>query len=337
MSAPRAAAEARRWVIDEIAPDFTLLDVWPLPVEGAPEDFAVFLEMMDSLDPRGGRFSVSRALFWVRLRLGDWLGWDDPTKRREIPGSAETTLRDRLPEQLRSSVDASSVAAAPRKLSESLRRLYRTDDEAAAEISNDTVHGVVHFAWIEHDQGRYRAQMSVYVKPRGARGRLYLRLIQPFRHLIVYPALLRGIERTWQARPGSASRRDRADLHPHERLLREFRAARLAGQPIDRFLAEDVVWHVPGHSLIAGEYRRKSEVLEYFERRQALAGGTFTWDVGEVLVGEQHVVELTTGRADRDGSHHEWYALGLVRIEQGRIAECWLLPFDPEAFDQAWS
>ena len=37
--------------------------------------------------------------------------------------------------------------------------------------------------------------MAVLVKPRGSLGEAYMALIKPFRHRIVYPALLRQIER----------------------------------------------------------------------------------------------------------------------------------------------
>jgi hypothetical protein len=42
--------------------------------------------------------------------------------------------------------------------------------------------------------------MAVYVKPRGRLGKQYMAFIAPFRHWVVYPALLRQIERAWQAR-----------------------------------------------------------------------------------------------------------------------------------------
>jgi hypothetical protein len=42
--------------------------------------------------------------------------------------------------------------------------------------------------------------MAVYVKPRGLFGKGYMALIKPFRYLIVYPALMRQTERTWNAR-----------------------------------------------------------------------------------------------------------------------------------------
>jgi hypothetical protein len=42
--------------------------------------------------------------------------------------------------------------------------------------------------------------MAVYVKPRGRFGRPYMTLIAPFRHWVLYPALLRQIERAWNTR-----------------------------------------------------------------------------------------------------------------------------------------
>jgi Protein of unknown function (DUF2867) len=40
----------------------------------------------------------------------------------------------------------------------------------------------------------------VYVKPRGTLGDAYMAAIAPFRHRVVYPALMRQIGRAWDAR-----------------------------------------------------------------------------------------------------------------------------------------
>jgi Protein of unknown function (DUF2867) len=40
------------------------------------------------------------------------------------------------------------------------------------------------------------------VKPNGRLGTLYMAAIRPFRHLIVYPAAIRQIERQWPTRAG---------------------------------------------------------------------------------------------------------------------------------------
>ncbi len=195
--------ERHPWVIAEIAPDFRLLDAWALPVQGGADDFPALLELIDEMDPTSGGSSwPTRALFSLRHRMGSWLGWDDPDRKLAIPGCTETSLSARVPEQLRDhdtpvkSIDSSTFVP-----------IYRTANEAAAEISNGTVHGVMHLGWVEQGDGVYRGQMSVYVKPRGALGEAYMLLIGPFRHLIVYPAMMRQIQRAWDARPSQPNGR----------------------------------------------------------------------------------------------------------------------------------
>jgi hypothetical protein len=194
MRLPNPAHESRRWRIAEIAPDFTLEDAWALPARGGAEDFGSLLEVMSSLDPANRGSTATRALFSLRYRLGSWFGWDDPSRELAIPGNAETTLSARLPADLRDTAGDFGPS------SYGFRPLYRTDDEWAAELSNRTVHAVMHLAWVDQGAGFYQGQMGVYVKPRGRFGAAYMTLIRPFRHRVVYPALMRQIERAWNAR-----------------------------------------------------------------------------------------------------------------------------------------
>jgi hypothetical protein len=198
MRLPNSAHEAHPWVIGRIAPDFKLLDAWVVPAEGGPDDFDSFLEVMTSFDPANAESALSRALFSVRHRLGALLGLDDATNERPIPGCTETTLSARLPEALQGSATGPVISGTVEQAGFVL--LYRTDDEWAAEVSNATVHGVLQLAWVEQGDGRFRGQMGVYVKPRGKLGEAYLKFIEPFRHFIVYPALMRQIGRAWAAR-----------------------------------------------------------------------------------------------------------------------------------------
>jgi hypothetical protein len=80
--------------------------------------------------------------------------------------------------------------------------LYLLDDEFAAETANQTMHGVMHLGRVPDGTGRYRGQMAVLVKPNGRFGTAYMAAIRPFRHLIVYPPLMREIERKWRERGG---------------------------------------------------------------------------------------------------------------------------------------
>jgi hypothetical protein len=42
--------------------------------------------------------------------------------------------------------------------------------------------------------------MAVLVKPNGLFGTAYMAAIKPFRHLIVYPPIIREIDREWRGR-----------------------------------------------------------------------------------------------------------------------------------------
>src|SRR4030081_1717384 len=125
----------------------------------------------------------------IRWKLGELLGWDGPDTGL---GSRVPTLRDRLPADLRDA-PGPDFDALP------FTSLYLLEDEFAAEIANRTMHGVMHLGSVPDGTGGYRGQMAVLVKPNGLLGRAYMAAIRPFRHLIVYPLMMREIEREWRA------------------------------------------------------------------------------------------------------------------------------------------
>lgn len=190
--------ESHGWRIEEIAPDFRLEDAWALPAEGGVDDFDALVEVVTALDPADSQSHVTRALFSLRNRLGRWLGWDRAPAAAGR-ASTESTLRARLPEDLRGTATGPILSSKEYDDLVQFKPLYRTSVEWAAEIANRTVHGVLHLAWVEQEPGVYRAQMGVYVKPRGLLGVGYMAAIAPFRYLIVYPALMREVERAWNA------------------------------------------------------------------------------------------------------------------------------------------
>jgi len=77
------------------------------------------------------------------------------------------------------------------------------------------MHVIMHIGWVPDQTGGYRGQMAVYVKPNGLFGTAYMAAIRPFRHLIVYPQMMRETGRNWRARAGGIRTRDlRRDLPP---------------------------------------------------------------------------------------------------------------------------
>ena len=193
MRLPNTAHTSQPWRIHEIAPDFRLEDVWGLPSPGGPDDFARAVELIASFDTSQSSSRAVRTLFAIRWKLGELLGWDGPDTG---VGARVPTLRDRLPADLRDAPSGPDFDALP------FTSLYLLEDEFAAEIANGTMHGVMHIGRVPDGSGGYRGQMAVLVKPNGLFGTAYMAAIRPFRHLIVYPPLIREIERKWRAGAG---------------------------------------------------------------------------------------------------------------------------------------
>jgi Protein of unknown function (DUF2867) len=197
---PRAAHTARPWRVHELTEDFDLEDVWELPTPGGPDDLARVVQQFAVRDTDGEFPAVLRALFAVRWKLGELFGWDKPDSG---VGERVDSLRERLPADLLEgprgpdlrSVPGREAADGPAVFSS----VYQTHDEWLAELSNKTVHALMHIGWVADDSGSgYHAQMAVLVKPNGRLGKAYMAAIRPFRHALVYPLLLRWIGRKWR-------------------------------------------------------------------------------------------------------------------------------------------
>jgi hypothetical protein len=210
MRLPDTAHTSQPWRIHELTPDFRLEDVWALPTPGGADDFPRLVRFATDrpveLNAQGqyvgdgtpGMASrVSRALFELRWKLGELFGWDD---RDSGVGHRVSTLRGRLPVDLRDGPRGPDPGPGVPMTS-----LYLTEDEWAAEMANRTVHSVMHIGWVPDGTGGFRGQMAVLVKPNGLFGMAYMAAIKPFRDLVVYPALMRSIERYWQTSASPSS------------------------------------------------------------------------------------------------------------------------------------
>ncbi|HEY1355723.1 MAG TPA: DUF2867 domain-containing protein [Solirubrobacterales bacterium] len=187
---PRSAHTSRPWRIHEFTPDFHVEDVWALPTPGGRDDFPALVHGAIAFDTAESSSRTVRGLFALRWKLGEIFGWDgdDSGLGRRVP-----TLSERLPRELR------ETAPDPHP-SLPFTPLYLLEDEYAAELANRTVHGVLHLSWVPTPDGGYRGQMAVLVKRNGLFGAAYMGAITPFRYLIVYPTMIREIEREWPNR-----------------------------------------------------------------------------------------------------------------------------------------
>jgi hypothetical protein len=210
MRLPDIEHTSRPWRIHELTGDFRLEDVWALPVSGGRDDFPRLVAQLSAADPSRGSSRLSRALWKIRWKIGEGLGWDGPDAGL---GSRVRTLRDQLPDDLRH-------APGPEFAGLPFTSLYLLGDEFAAEIANRTVHGVMHVGWVPEDgAGVYRGQLAVLVKPDGMLGTAYLTAIRPFRNLIVYPRMMRDMAQRWRTGAPDGAETQQIDLPPAARAL----------------------------------------------------------------------------------------------------------------------
>ncbi len=128
-------------------------------------------------------------LFALRNAIGRPLGWD-----RSPANERDWSYRSRLePLDLADSLLPPGTRYGPFTL------LYLHRHEAVSEIRNATVHAFLVMALTEAAAG-YRLVWAVHVLPVGRVTRWYLAAIAPFRRLVVYPAILKGLRQMWWRR-----------------------------------------------------------------------------------------------------------------------------------------
>ncbi len=135
-----------------------------------------------------------RALFALRGLLGRRFRWDDP-----LPEPEAWSFRTRLTE-----VDRRQSMVEPGTLDGPFAVLYFHRTEAVSEIRNATVHAFLVWA-LEPAPDGYQLFWAIHVLPVSVWTKPYLTLINPFRRLLVYPSLLRGIHEAWSREFKSAA------------------------------------------------------------------------------------------------------------------------------------
>ncbi len=123
------------------------------------------------------------------------------------------------------------------------------------------------------------------------------------------------------------------DEHPNATAYRRtadaFRSGDLAA--IAELVTEDVVWHVPGHHRRAGDLVGREAVLAWL---RGLEGTGFWLREHDVFGNEAHVCALSVIGARRPGLDLETRMVSIFHFRDGRQAERWFYPDDPDAWDQ---
>jgi Protein of unknown function (DUF2867) len=118
--------------------------------------------------------------------FGRFFGWD-----LEPPATTCKTFAVRLTD-----TDSSRSLVAAGTRDGLFRVVYRFENEQLLELINRTVHAAALTTLVETPTA-YRFYLSVYVRSVSRFTPLYMTLIDPFRKLMVYPSLLRGVRARW--------------------------------------------------------------------------------------------------------------------------------------------
>ncbi|HEX6350215.1 MAG TPA: nuclear transport factor 2 family protein [Candidatus Dormibacteraeota bacterium] len=105
-------------------------------------------------------------------------------------------------------------------------------------------------------------------------------------------------------------------------------------QTVMEVFADDIVWHVPGKSSIAGTYKGKQQVMELFGKYMGMYDGQET-ELHDVLANDQHTVALLTVKYRKQGRTLEMKATDITHPDsEGRIKEFWRISEDVGALDE---
>jgi hypothetical protein len=182
---------ARPLRVHALLHDVPLQDAWAVPLSGGGTGRTIQDVRAVMVAGRQRAPAVVQGLFRLRSRIGGLFGWD-----HDRPAWNAESYADRL-----SPADRARSLVAPGTPDGSFRLLYRFEDEQLSELRNATVHAFASLS-IRPTSDGYLAYLGVFVKPVHRFTRLYMGAIAPFRRLIVYPAVIRTMQRTWAERYG---------------------------------------------------------------------------------------------------------------------------------------
>jgi uncharacterized protein len=101
--------------------------------------------------------------------------------------------------------------------------------------------------------------------------------------------------------------------------------------------AHDVVWHEPGRSPLAGDYKGPEAVLDFLARLKARSDGTFSVEILDVLSEPGRAVVFQRETAARNGKELNVIAAVDFEIHQNRITEVTVYHAEMYLFDEFWA
>jgi uncharacterized protein len=125
--------------------------------------------------------------------------------------------------------------------------------------------------------------------------------------------------------------------HPNAALVRRLFAA-FGNDPmaVAAAFARDVVWRVPGSTVMSGEYRGRREVVEFLRRTGLETGGTYRSRLHTVFADDEWAVALYRATGSRNGIDLDVDQALVMRVAGGLLQDVTAVPLD-SAFERFWA
>ena len=102
-----------------------------------------------------------------------------------------------------------------------------------------------------------------------------------------------------------------------------------------RFLADDLLIHIPGRSAFAGQRCGKAAAVDYIQSiRERYRGGAIELELIDMLCSEERVVLLVRERFHGDGEPIEIRRANVYRVEDDKVVEVSIFEADQYVVDE---
>jgi ketosteroid isomerase-like protein len=124
-----------------------------------------------------------------------------------------------------------------------------------------------------------------------------------------------------------------------ELVRRGYRAFNTADiETLGALMAENISWHTPGHSAIAGDHQGRDAVFAQFGRYSGDTAGTFRANLQQVLASaDGRVVGIHQNSAERNGKRLDVGCCIVFQLKNGQIVSGREHFYDLHAWDDFWS
>jgi uncharacterized protein len=125
--------------------------------------------------------------------------------------------------------------------------------------------------------------------------------------------------------------------HPNAKLVRRlFGAFGNDAMQISATFDRDVLWRVPGNTVMSGEYRGRRDVVDFLRRTGIETGGTYRSRLHTVFADDEWGLAVYRAWGTRNGIDLDVDQALVFKFDDGVISEVTAVPLD-SAFDAFWS